>query len=62
MLKLIVCIFILVAACWSQEHLTCLRTDNVLTQQNPQIIQLTVQGSPGKRGPKDQVGSSKTKG
>ena len=62
MLKLVVCIFIMVASCGSQEHLTCLRTDDVLTQQNPQTMQRTVQGPPGKRGAKGQVGSSGIKG
>ena len=62
MLKLIVCILILVTACGSQEHLTCLRTDDILAQQNSQITQRTVQGPPGKRGAKGQLGSSGIKG
>ena len=62
MLKLAACIFIMVTACESQEHLTCLRTQDVLTQQNPQTSQQTVQGPPGKRGAKGQVGSSGIKG
>ena len=62
MFKLVVCIFVMVASCGSQEHLTCLRTDEVLTQQNSQTIQRTAQGPPGKRGAKGQVGSSGIKG
>ena len=62
MLKLVVCIFIMVAACGSQEHLTCLRTDEVLTQQNPQTIQRIVHGPSGKRGAKSQIDSSGIKG
>ena len=62
MLKLIVCIFIMIAVCWSQEHLTCLRTDEVLSQQSAQTTQRTLQGPPGKRGAKGQVGSRGIKG
>ena len=61
MLKFVACIFIMVTVCESQEHLTCLRTQDVLTQ-NPQTSQQTVQGPPGKRGAKGQVGSSGIKG
>ena len=52
----------MITACWSQEHLTCLRTDDVFAQQNPQISQRTVQGPPGKRGVKGHQGSSGIKG
>ena len=62
MFKLVGCIFFMVTACESQEHLTCLRTQDVLTQQNLQTPQQTVQGPPGKRGAKGQVGSSGIKG
>ena len=58
MLKLVVCMFTLVTTCFAQEHLACVRTDNVLTQ-TPQRI---AQGPPGKRGPKGQVGLSGNKG
>ena len=57
MLKVVVCIVIVVAVCCAQEHLTCLRTDNLLTQQSLQTPQRALQGSPGKRGPKGQAGS-----
>ena len=57
MLKLVVRIIILVAICCAQEHLTCLKTDDVLNQQNPRTPQRAVQGPPGKRGAKGQVGS-----
>ena len=57
MLKLVVCIFILAAVCYAQEHFTCLRTNNVLNQQSPQTPIRAVQGPPGKRGAKGQVGS-----
>ena len=57
MLNVIVCIVILIAVCCAQEHLTCLRTTNVLTQESPQISQRALQGPPGKRGAKGQVGS-----
>ena len=62
MLKLVVCIIILAAVCCAQEHLTCLRTDDVLNQQNPQTPQRAVQGPPGKRGAKGQVGSRGRRG
>ena len=57
MWKLVVCIFILTAVCCAQEHLTCLKTDDVFNQQSPQTPQRAVQGPPGKRGAKGQVGS-----
>ena len=57
MMKLVVRILILVAICCAQEHLTCLRTDDVLNQQNPRTPQRAVQGPPGKRGAKGEVGS-----
>ena len=57
MLKLVVCIIVLTAVCSAQEHLTCLRTDDVLSRQSPQHSQRALQGSPGKRGPRGQVGS-----
>ena len=62
MLKSVIYIFIMITACWSQEHLACLRTDDVFAQQNSQAIKQTVQGPPGKRGPKGQIGSSGIKG
>ena len=57
MLKLVVCTTTLAAVCCAQEHLTCLRTNDVLIQQSPQTPQRAVQGPPGKRGAKGQVGS-----
>ena len=57
MLKLVVCIIVLTAVCSAQEHLTCLRTDHVLSRQSPQHSQRALQGSPGKRGPRGQMGS-----
>ena len=58
MLKLVVCIIVLAAVCCAQEHLTCLRTDDVLNQQqHPQTHQRALQGPPGKRGAKGQIGS-----
>ena len=57
MLKLVVCVIVLTAVCSAQEHLTCLRTDDILNRQSPQHSQRTLQGSPGKRGPRGQVGS-----
>ena len=57
MLKLVVCIIVLTAVCSAQEHLTCLRTDDVLNRQNQQHSQTALQGSPGKRGPRGEVGS-----
>ena len=57
MLKLVVCIIVWTAVCSAQEHLTCLRTDDVLNRQSPQHSQRALQGSPGKRGPRGQVGS-----
>ena len=57
MLKLISCAIILAAVCNAQEHLTCLRTDDVLNQRSPQASQRVLQGLPGKRGAKGQTGS-----
>ena len=57
MLKLVVCIIVLTAVCFAQEHLTCLRTDDVLNRQSQQHSQRALQGSPGKRGTRGQVGS-----
>ena len=62
MLKLVVGIIVLVAVCCAQEHLTCLRTDDVWTQQSLQNPQRTSQGSPGKRGAKGQPGSRGSQG
>ena len=52
-----VCFTILSTVCCAQEHLTCLRTDDMLNQQSPQTPQRDLQGSPGKRGAKGQMGS-----
>ena len=57
MLKLVVCIIILTAVCDAREHLTCLRTDDILNQQSPQTPPKALQGSPGKMGPRGQSGS-----
>ena len=57
MLKLVVCIIILTAVCDAREHLTCLRSDDVLHQQSPQTPLRALQGSPGKMGPRGQSGS-----
>ena len=56
MLKVVFCFIFLASVRCGQEHLTCLRTDDVLTQQNPQTPQRALQGSPGKRGPRGQMG------
>ena len=57
MLKLVVCILVWNAACCAQEHLTCLRVNDVLTQKSPETTQTTLQqGYPGKRGPKGLEG------
>ena len=57
MLKLVVYVIVLTAVCSAQEHLTCLRTDDVLNRQSQQHPQRALQGSPGKRGPRGQMGS-----
>ena len=57
MLKLVVCIIVWTAVCSAQEHLTCVRTDDVLSRQSQQHSQRALQGSPDKRGPRGQVGS-----
>ena len=62
MLNLVVCVIVLSAVCSAQEHLTCLRTDDVLNRQSPQHSQRALQGSPGKRGPRGQVGSRGRRG
>ena len=62
MLKLVVGIIVLIAVCCAQEHLTCLRTDDVWTQQSSQNPQRASQGSPGKRGAKGQPGSRGSQG
>ena len=62
MLNLVVCVIVLSAVCSAQEHLTCLRTDDVLNRQSQQHSQRALQGSPGKRGPRGQVGSRGRRG
>ena len=57
MLKLVVCIISLSAVCCAREHLTCLRTDDILNQQSQQTPHKALHGPPGKRGAKGQVGS-----
>ena len=55
MLKLIACIVVLIGVWFAQEHLTCLRTDNVMAQPS-QTPPRALQGSPGKRGYPGQKG------
>ena len=57
MLKLVACIIVLVVVCCAQEHLTCLRTGDLMNHQSPQTSQRILQGPPGKRVAKGQVGS-----
>ena len=61
MLKLVVFVFLLTVCC-AQEHLTCLRTDEILAPQCSPTPSRLVQGPPGKRGPKGQEGSNGSKG
>ena len=56
MLRPVVRIIILASVCCAQELLTCLRTDNALTQQSLQTPQRALQGSPGEREQKSEVG------
>ena len=56
MLKLVVFILHL-AVCCAQEHLTCMRTDNILTEEKPQVPKGIALGLPGKRGEKGNMGS-----
>ena len=58
MLNIVVCAILLAAVCCAQqEHLTCLRTDDVLNQQSLQSSQQAIRGTPGKRGSKGEMGS-----
>ena len=58
MLNIVVCAILLAAVCCGQqEHLTCLRTDDVFNQQSSQSSQQTIRGTPGKRGSKGEMGS-----
>ena len=58
MLNIVVCAILLAAVCCAQqEHLTCLRTDDVLNQQSSQSSQQALRGTPGKRGAKGEMGS-----
>ena len=58
MLNIVVCAILLAAVCCAQqEHLTCLRTDDILNQQSSPSSQQTTRGTPGKRGPKGKMGS-----
>ena len=58
MLNIVVCAILLAAVCCAQqEHLTCLRTDDVLNQQSSQSSQQAIRGTPGKRGAKGEMGS-----
>ena len=43
--------------CDAQEHLTCLRTDNVINP-SPQPSPTGIQGRPGRRGPRGEKGES----
>ena len=57
MLNIVVCAILLAAVCCvQQEHLTCLRTDDVLNQQSSQSSKQAIRGSPGKRGAKGEIG------
>ena len=58
MLNIVVCAILLAAVCCAQqEHLTCLRTDDVLNQKSSESSQQALRGSPGKRGAKGEMGS-----
>ena len=58
MLNIVVCAILLAAVCCGQqEHLTCLRTDDVLNQQSSQSSQQAIRSTPGKRGAKGEMGS-----
>ena len=48
--RLIAFSFVLVY-CGAQEHLTCLRTDNVIAPSPPSTNDNAQQGRPGRRGP-----------
>ena len=58
--KLII-VTLLIFTCNAQEHLTCLRTDDVLTPTQ-QPLSRDQQGPPGKRGPRGEVGTAGPKG
>ena len=61
MLKVAVTILLL-GACFAQEHLTCMKTDQILTQSNRQPPLRRLQGPPGKLGPRGQTGPRGGKG
>ena len=52
----------ILAACGAQQHLTCLRTDEILTPSPPISNDNVQQGRPGRRGPIGPVGLQGLKG
>ena len=59
--KCIVFCFIL-ATCGAQQHLTCLRTDEIISPSSPSTDDNVQQGRPGRRGPRGPVGVQGLKG
>ena len=59
MLTFFVCCLVLTTCC-AQEHLTCLRTDQILSQPSSQPPQRTLQGARGKAGPRGFKGEPGT--
>ena len=52
----------ILAACGAQQHLTCLRTDEIITPSPPITDDNVQQGRPGRRGPIGPVGLQGLKG
>ena len=52
----------ILAACGAQQHLTCLRTDEIITPLPPITDDNVQQGRPGRRGPIGPVGLQGLKG
>ena len=52
----------ILAACGAQQHLTCLRTDEIITSSPPITDDNVQQGRPGRRGPIGPVGLQGLKG
>ena len=56
MLRMLVVVCFILATCGAQEHLTCLRTDNLITPSPPPTNENIQQGRPGRRGPPGPIG------
>ena len=52
----------ILATCGAQQHLTCLKTDEIIAPSNQTTDDNVQQGRPGRRGPPEPVGLQGLKG